>query len=112
MFEMKKLISNCNTNFSLQIHELWWSQFCVGLDEFQDLNPEEKTIVLKNVPLADRLCQALYLGPGAETNLIGIVKVYFCLSSNIVGYRYYYLEHDLRQVGAGDCREVLGSEQY
>jgi len=73
-FKNRKQFPQNMVKTHIEIHELWWSQFCVGLDEFQDLNPEEKTIVLKNVPLADRLCQALYLGPGAETNLIGIVK--------------------------------------
>jgi len=58
----------------IEIHQLWWSQFCIGLDEFHDLNPQEKKIVLKNVPLADRLCQGLYLGPGAGTNLTGVLK--------------------------------------
>jgi len=57
-----------------KIHEHWWSQFCNGLEEFQDLNPEEKRIVLQNTPLADRLTQGLYLGPGNGTNLLSICK--------------------------------------
>ena len=66
-------IKGINTVF--QIHEHWWSQFCNGLEEFQGLNPEEKKIVLRNAPLADRLLRGLYLGPGAGKNMLGLVKV-------------------------------------
>ena len=62
-------------NTAFQIHEHWWSQFCNGLEEFQGLNPEEKKIVLRNAPLADRLLRGLYLGPGAGKNMLGLVKV-------------------------------------
>ena len=39
------------------------------------LSPAEKKIVLKNAPLANRLCRGLYFGPGAVKNLLSIVKV-------------------------------------
>eukprot|EP00092_Neocalanus_flemingeri_P083078 GFUD01104225.1.p1 GENE.GFUD01104225.1~~GFUD01104225.1.p1 ORF type:complete len:388 (+),score=81.38 GFUD01104225.1:95-1258(+) len=58
----------------VKILEHWWSQFCNGLEEFQGLNPEEKKIVLANAPLADRLIQGLYLGPGSGQNLFGFIK--------------------------------------
>ena len=45
------------------------------LEEFQVLTPVEKKIVLKNAPLANRLCWGLYFGPGAVKNLLSIVMV-------------------------------------
>ena len=62
-------------NYYFQLREHWWAQFCNGMEEFQVLNPAEKKIVLKNAPLANRLCRGLYFVPGAVKNLLSIVKV-------------------------------------
>ena len=50
-------------------------QFCNGLEEYHLLTPEEKKIILRNAPLASRICRGLQFGPGAVKNLHSIIKV-------------------------------------
>ena len=59
-----------------QIHEDWWSQYCVGLmEEFPWLSPQERRSVLARHKLVDRFCQGVYIGPGSNKTLLQCLVV-------------------------------------
>ena len=62
-------------SLNVEIHEDWWSQFCVGvMEEFPWLSPQERRAVLGRHRLVDRFCQGVYIGPGSNKTLLQCLR--------------------------------------